>query len=63
MARFRCRICGGEGKCNYLPDEHKCPRCGARDVQFALSVGEIPDAIFEQIEKLADGDRDAESDD
>ena len=55
MARFRCRACGGEGEFEYRPGEHKCPRCGARDVQIALSVAEIPDddPLIEAMRKLA----------
>jgi rubredoxin len=55
MARFRCRACGGEGEFEYRPGEHKCPRCGAHDVQFALSIAEIPDddPLVEALRKLA----------
>jgi uncharacterized Zn finger protein (UPF0148 family) len=42
MARFRCRACGQEGTFEY-DGRHACPRCGSRDVQFALSIGELPD--------------------
>ena len=56
MARFRCRSCREEGEFEYRPGEHKCPRCGDRNVQFALAAVEIPDSILEQIEKLADGE-------
>jgi|GEM_PF-3635768 len=55
MARFRCRACGEEGEFEYRPGRHKCPRCGAHDVQFALSIGEIPDGdpLVEAMRKLA----------
>ncbi len=58
MARFRCRACGGEGEFEYRPNEHKCSLCGAREVQVALSVEEIPDddPIIEAMRKLAEGD-------
>lgn len=60
MARFRCRACGGEGEFEYQPGEHKCPRCGSRDVQFALSVAELPDddPLIEALRCLADDNED-----
>ena len=42
MARFRCRACGEEGLCVY-DGQHKCPRRGSIDVQFALSIEELAD--------------------
>jgi uncharacterized Zn finger protein (UPF0148 family) len=42
MARFRCRACRTEGTFEYTGG-HACPNCGSRDVQFALSVDELPD--------------------
>lgn len=43
MARFRCRDCGAEGEFDYRPGPRECPRCGAPDVQVAISILELPD--------------------
>lgn len=40
MARYRCRSCG---QIVYDPEGHACPDCGSTDVQYALSVDELPD--------------------
>jgi len=42
MARFRCRACGTEGTFEYAGGQ-ACPNCGSCDVQFALSIDELPD--------------------
>lgn len=56
MARFRCRACGKEGEFEYRPGEHKCPVCGSNDVQFALSIAELPDddPLIEAMRRLAE---------
>ena len=56
MARFRCRECGAEGEFEYRPGVRDCPRCGARDVQTAVSIMEIPDddPMWEQLRKVGD---------
>jgi len=61
MARFRCRACGEEGEFAYS-GVHACPRCGSRDVQFALSIAELADddPFIQAIEELADGPGDQE---
>jgi uncharacterized Zn finger protein (UPF0148 family) len=55
MARFRCRACGQEGTFEY-EGRHVCPLCGSRDVQFALSIDELPDddPLVAAIMKLAE---------
>jgi rubredoxin len=54
MARFRCRECGAEGEFEYRPGARKCPRCGASDVQVAISVMELPadDPLWERLINL-----------
>jgi hypothetical protein len=54
MARFRCRDCGSEGEFDYRPGARKCPRCGASDVQIAISVMELPtdDPLWERLINL-----------
>jgi uncharacterized OB-fold protein len=42
MARFRCRACNQEGTFVYTGG-HACPKCGSDNVQFALSIDELPD--------------------
>jgi rubredoxin len=56
MARFRCRVCGLEGTFLYQAGHHECPRCGARDVQFALGIEELPDddPLIEAMRRLAE---------
>jgi hypothetical protein len=58
MARFRCHACGGEGQFEYRTGDHACPRCGARDVQLAFSIDELPDddPFFEALRRPADDD-------
>ena len=54
MARFRCRDCGSEGEFDYRPGARKCPRCGAPNVQVAISVMELPadDPLWERLINL-----------
>jgi hypothetical protein len=58
MARFRCRVCGGEGEFDYRAGKHACPRCGSPDVQIAVSVDELPDddPLFGAMQRWAQGD-------
>jgi hypothetical protein len=57
MARFRCRVCAQEGEFAYRSG-HECPNCGSRDVQFALSIEELPDdhPLIEALKRLAGED-------
>ena len=57
MASFRCAACGQEGEHHYDPDPemHRCPRCGSRDVVFALAVDELPDEFFEALRQAEPG--------
>jgi hypothetical protein len=63
MARFRCRDCKQEGEFDYT-GVHECPRCGSREVQFALSIAELPDddPLVRAIEKLAETAEEDEED-
>jgi hypothetical protein len=63
MARFRCRDCNEEGTFDYA-GVHACPKCGSSNVQFALSIAELPDddPIILAIEKLAETADDDEED-
>jgi hypothetical protein len=56
MARFRCRACVQEGTFVYQAGRHECPRCGSRDVQFALGVEELPDddPLIDAVRRLAE---------
>jgi hypothetical protein len=57
MARFRCRGCGEEREFAY--DGHpNCPPCGSFDVQFALSIDELPDddPLIATLQALAEND-------
>ena len=56
MARFRCRGCGLEGTFLHQARHHDCPCCGARDVQFALGIEELPDddPLIEAVRRLAE---------
>jgi hypothetical protein len=40
MARFCCCDCSSEGTFTYA-GTHECPKCGSRNVQFALSIEEF----------------------
>lgn len=55
MATFRCRTCHQEGECVYDAARHACPRCGSREVRFAIGVDEMPDPLVDAILELADG--------
>ena len=57
MAEFRCRACGEEGI--FVHDGRlKCPNCGSADVQFALSIEELPndDPPIKTMKRLAEED-------
>lgn len=54
MATFRCRTCHQEGEFVYDADYHACPRCGSIEVQVAIGVEEMPDALVDAILELAD---------
>jgi len=49
MARFRYRACGQEDTFTYKAGPHTCPRCGSPDVQFAISIDELPNEFFDQL--------------
>jgi Zn finger protein HypA/HybF involved in hydrogenase expression len=57
MARFCCRDCSSEGTFTYA-GTHECPKCGSRNVQFALSIEELSDddPLIVALTKLADDD-------
>ncbi len=57
MARFHCRSCRKEGSFVY-DGRHACPNCGSVDVQFALSIEELPDdhPLIEAMRRLAEED-------
>jgi hypothetical protein len=55
MATFRCRTCHQDGTFVYDAAHHACPRCGSREVQFAIGIDEMPDPLVDAILKLADG--------
>ncbi len=57
MAKFRCRACCEEGTFVY-DGRLECPNCGSADVQFALSIEELPDddPLIEAMERLAKED-------
>jgi len=42
MAKLRCRACCEEGTFVY-DGRLECPNCGSAEVQFALSIEELPD--------------------
>lgn len=54
MARFRCRVCGGEGTFEYDERRHACPQCRSRDVQVALSIEEVPESLIDAMRELAE---------
>lgn len=59
MARFRCRACCEEGTFVY-DGRLDCPNCGSAEVQFALSIEELPDddpliAAMKRLAKEDDG--------
>jgi hypothetical protein len=58
MARFRCRVCAQEGEFVCRSGRHECPNCGSRDVQFALSIEELPNdhPLIEALKRLAEED-------
>ena len=58
MAKFRCRTCGKEGTFVYDPQRYTCPLCDSIDVQFALSIEELPDddPLIEAMKRLAEED-------
>lgn len=64
MARFRCRACGDKGNLIYDAAAHRCPTCGAADVQFAVGIEEIDDdhSLIAAMTKLAEMDDHANED-
>ncbi|MHC2275343.1 rubredoxin [Bradyrhizobium diazoefficiens] len=66
MATFRCRTCHQEGEFVYDAEHHACPRCGSSEVQVAIAVDEMPDALVDAVLELARGaeplDREREED-
>jgi uncharacterized Zn finger protein (UPF0148 family) len=57
MAKFRCRACGEEGTFVY-DGRLECPNCGSAEVQFALSIEELPDddPLIEAMRRRAEED-------
>ena len=57
MAKFRCRACCEEGTFVY-DGRLERPNCGSADVQFALSIEELPDddPLIEAMKRLAKED-------
>jgi hypothetical protein len=57
MAKFRCRTCGKEGIFVY-DGRRECPNCGSADVQFAVSIEELPDddPLIKAMKRLAKED-------
>ncbi len=45
----RSRLPLNRGDFVYDPKRHECPRCGSREVQFALGVEEMPDQLADEI--------------
>ena len=59
MAKFRCRACCEEGTFVY-DGRLECPNCGSADVQFALSIEELPDddPLIEELKRPSeDGEK------
>jgi uncharacterized Zn finger protein (UPF0148 family) len=57
MAKFRCRACCEEGTFVY-DGRLECPNCGSAEVQFALSIEELPDddPLIEAMKSRAEED-------
>jgi uncharacterized Zn finger protein (UPF0148 family) len=57
MAKFRCRACCEEGTFVY-DGRLECPNCGSAEVQFALSIEELPDddPLIEAMKRRAEED-------
>ncbi|MEA2869136.1 MAG: hypothetical protein QOE39_3851 [Bradyrhizobium sp.] len=45
MAKFHCRACGKEGTFVYDPQRYTCPLCESIDVQFAIGIDPLIDAM------------------
>jgi uncharacterized OB-fold protein len=56
IAHIRCRDCGVEGSFTFT-GRRECPRCGSRDVRYALRIEELADddPVIAAIAKLAEG--------
>jgi hypothetical protein len=56
VAQIRCRDCGVEGSFTFV-GRRECPRCGSRDVRFALRIEELTDVdpVIVAITRLAEG--------
>lgn len=56
VAHIRCRECGVEGSFTFV-GRRECPRCGSRDVRFALRIEELADGDAEiaAVTRLAEG--------
>jgi hypothetical protein len=56
LARIRCRECGVEGSFTFT-GFRDCPRCGSRDVRFALRIEELVDndPVIVSIMRLVEG--------
>lgn len=56
IAHIRCRDCGVEGSFTFV-GRRECPRCGSRDVRFALRIEELAedDPVIGAITRLAEG--------
>ena len=55
IAHIRCRECGVEGSFTFM-GRRECPRCGSRDVRFALRIEELADddPVIAAIARLAE---------
>jgi hypothetical protein len=56
IAHIRCLDCGVEGAFTFT-GRRECPRCGSRDVRFALRIEDLSDGDPEivAIARLAEG--------
>jgi hypothetical protein len=56
IAHIRCRDCGIEGSFTFT-GQRECPRCGSRDIRFALRIDQLADddPVILAVAKLAEG--------
>jgi uncharacterized OB-fold protein len=55
VAHIKCRDCGVEGSFTFT-GRRECPRCGSRDIRFALRIEELTedDPVIVAIARLAE---------